>query len=459
MISNFNLLFCTAFAFGIQVCAAQEKPAPTYTKDVVPILYQHCVLCHHPNDIAPMSLMNYKEVRPWAKAIREKVVQRIMPPWYGDPQSRDFSNDPRLTDKQIETIRQWVEDGAPEGDPGDLPPALTFQQGWHIRPDIVFSIPEHLVPAGQQDDYQVIFVATNFAEDRWFQATEVLPGDRRVVHHVNVNVLTAEEVKKRLERAAKPGPRKGEGDGFHFTTGTVSHIKLEAPVVDDGCSSPDGGALPGKPAGDWSVQPGIYLPGHLPEVQPPGYAIKIPKGSYLMFDIHYNNRLAEDVRDRTSIGLVVAKERRKGEVGLLDIENELFLIHPDSPDHKVTACYTLDRDVLAIAMTAHMHFRGKSMKTEAFYADGHSEVLLNVPKYDFRWQQTYVLLKQRFLPKGTRLFVTAEFDNSVNNPLNPDHTRTIRWGEPSDEEMMAFWLQYAEPERETATRKVAQVKE
>ena len=439
------LTFCAGLALSLSVCAAQEKPGPSYAKDVAHILYKHCVVCHHANDIAPMSLMNYKEVRPWAKAIREKVVQRIMPPWYADPNSTAFSNDPRLSDAEITTIREWVENGAQEGNPADLPPAPVLSVGWHIQPDIVFSIPEHLVPAGQQDDYQVIFVPTNFAEDRWFQATEVLPGDRRVVHHVNVNVVTAQEVAKRIERLAKPGLRRGEGDNFHFTTGTVSHMKLDAPVVDDGCSSPDGGALPGKPAGDWSVQPGIYLPGHLPEVQPLGYAIKIPKGSYLMFDIHYNNRLAEDAKDRTSIGLIVAKEPLNGEVGLLDIENEMFLIPPDASDHRVTACYTLDRDVLAIAMTAHMHFRGKSMKTEAFYPDGHSELLLNVPKYDFRWQQTFVLKKQLSLPKGTRLFVTAYFDNSVNNPLNPDHTRTIRWGEPSDEEMMAFWLQYAEP--------------
>ena len=388
-------------------------------------------------------------MRPWAMSIREKVVQRVMPPWYADPNVGEFSNDARLSQREIEIIRAWVSSGAKEGDPKDLPPAPTFQDRWRIKPDFVFSIPEHLVPAGQQDDYQVIFVPTNFTEDRWFQATEVLPGDRRVVHHVNVNVMSAQEMAAKQEKISKPGPRKGSGDGFHFVTGTVSHMKLDAPVIDDGCSSPEGGALPGRgPAGDWSVQPGIYLPGHLPEIQPPGYAIKIPKGSYLMFDIHYNNRLTEDVKDRTSIGLISAKQPVTGEVGLLDIENEMFLIPPDAPSHNVTACYTLDRDVVVVAMTAHMHFRGKSMMTEASYPDGHKEVLLNVPKYDFRWQQTYVLKKRRFLPKGTHLFVTAQFDNSVNNPLNPDHSRTIRWGEPSDEEMMAFWLQYAEPTSE-----------
>src|ERR1041385_7471549 len=314
--------------------SVDNKTEVTYSKDVAPILFQHCAVCHHPKDIAPMSLMTYKEVRPWAMSIREKVVQRIMPPWYGDPQSHEFSNDPRLSDAEIEPIRRWVASGAKEGDPKNLPPAPTFADRWHIKPDVVLSIPEQVISGGVQDKYQIVYVPTDFAEDKWFQATEVLPGDRRVVHHVNVNVVSEREMLQDKEREAKP--RKD--DGLHIRVGGVSYIKLDAPVVDDGCSSPDGGALPGHPAGEWSVQPGIYLPGHLPEIQPPGYAIKIPKGSYLMFDIHYNDRLGEDVKDRTSIGLVSTKEPVQREVGLLDIENELFLIPPDASDHKVTAC-------------------------------------------------------------------------------------------------------------------------
>src|ERR1043165_5532865 len=226
-----------------------NKTEVTYSKDVAPILNQRCAVCHHPNDIAPMSLMTYKEVRPWAMSIREKVVQRIMPPWYGDPQSHEFSNDPRLSDAEIETIRKWVAGGVKEGDPKDLPSAPVFEDRWHIKPDIVLSIPEQVVSGGVQDKYQVLYVPTNFAEDKWFQATEVLPGDRRVVHHVNVNVVSEEEMLR--DQQSKPKPR--EDDGLHIKIGGVSYIKLDAPVVDDGCSSPDGGALPGKPAGEWRV--------------------------------------------------------------------------------------------------------------------------------------------------------------------------------------------------------------
>jgi hypothetical protein len=200
------------------------------------------------------------------------------------------------------------------------------------------------------------------------------------------------------------------------------------------------------------------LPGHLAEVRPPGYALRIPAGSYLQFQVHYSNRLGETVKDRTSIGLVFAKEPVKYEVAQYEIWNNLFLIPPGDGNHRVTSCFVLPKDVTAVAYTAHMHFRGKSMKTEAIYPDGHSELLFDVPKYDFRWQETYFLKHQFLLPKGTKLFTTAYFDNSRNNPLNPDPTKTIRWGEPSTEEMMGFWLAYADVTPVDTKTVVAQTK-
>jgi hypothetical protein len=194
-----------------------------------------------------------------------------------------------------------------------------------------------------------------------------------------------------------------------------------------------------------NIVPGIYLPGHLAEVRPPGFALRIPAGSYLQFQVHYSNHSGEDVKDRTSIGLVFAREPVKHEIAQYEIWNNLFLIPPNADNHKVTSCFTLPKDVTVVAYTAHMHFRGKSMKTEAFYPDGHHEVILNVPNYDFRWQETYFLKHQFLLPKGTELVTTSYFDNSLNNPQNPDPSKAIRWGEPSDEEMMGFWLQFADP--------------
>ncbi len=426
--------------------AGQESPSSpkqvTYNRDVAPILYKNCVVCHRPNDIAPMSLMTYKDTRPWARSIREAVVQRKMPPWHADPKVGNFLNDARLNDSEIATIDAWVRIGTPEGDAKDLPPPPVFAQGWHIKPDLVLPIPEFTVPGGSQDDYEYIYVPTNFTEDKWVQAAEVLPGDRRVVHHATVSVIAADKVAKKEEENAKSDA--GE-DKYHYRTGRVLHLRRDAPVVDDGCSSPDGGGVPGESSGYLNIVPGIYLPGHLAETRPAGYALRIPAGSYLQFQVHYSNHTGDDVKDSTSIGLVFAKEPVKHEIAQYEIWNNLFLIPPGDENHRVTSCYTLPKDVTAVAYTAHMHFRGKSMTTEAFYPDGRHEVILNVPHYDFRWQETYFLKHQFLLPKGTKLVTTAYFDNSFNNAQNPDPSKAIRWGEPSDEEMMGFWLQFADP--------------
>jgi len=428
----------------------------TFSKDVAPILYQNCVKCHRPNDIAPMSLLTYKDARPWAAAIRQAVVQRIMPPWHADPHVGDFMNDPRLSDAQIATIVAWVKGGAKEGDPKDMPKEPPFQAGWHIKPDVILTIPETTVAAGNQDDYEYIYVPTNFKEDKWVHAAEVVPGDRRVVHHATVSVVSAATAEKARARRAN-APQQADSP-FHYRTGQVEHIKPDVPINDDGCSAPNGGGLPGQPSGGINHVPAIYLPGHLAEVRPPGYDLKIPAGSYLQFQVHYSNRLGVTVKDRTQIGLVFAKHPVKYEVAQYEIWNNVFMIPPGDGNHRVTSCFVLPKDVTAVAYTAHMHFRGKSMKTVAIFPDGHQQLLFDVPKYDFRWQETYFLKHQFLLPKGTKLVTTAHFDNSVNNPLNPDPTKAIRWGEPSTEEMMGFWLAYADVTPVDAGTTVAEAK-
>lgn len=435
---------CFAFSFLLaSVLQAQQTTDPklvTFNKDIAPILYKNCAACHHANNIAPMSLLTYKDVRPWAAAIRQAVVQRVMPPWHADPHVGEYINDPRLSDGDIATIEAWVKSGAKEGDPKDLPPTPVFKDSWHIKPDLILSIPETTVAAANQDDYEYIYVPTNFTEDKWVQAAEVIPGDRRVVHHATVGVVSAQEVPKLKTQHGDVV----EVSQYEYRTGKVNHVKPDAPVADDGCSPSADGKIQNPTSGGSGLVPGIYLPGHLAEVRPSGYALRIPAGSYLQFQVHYSNRLNESVKDRTSIGLVFAKEPVQHEVAQYEIWNNWFLIPPGDGNHKVTSCYVLPKDVQAVAYTAHMHFRGKSMTTEAIYPDGRHELLFNVPKYDFRWQETYFLKNQFVLPKGTKLVTTAYFDNSPNNPLNPDPSKSIRWGEPSNEEMMGFWLAYAD---------------
>ncbi len=429
----------------IQLAGQESSTLPqevTYNRDVAPILYKNCVVCHRANDIAPMSLMTYKETHPWARLIRDAVVQRKMPPWHADPEVGDFLNDPRLSEADIATIDAWVRTGAREGDPKDLPSPPVFSEAWHIKPDLVLTIPEFTVSSASQDDYEYIYVPTNFTEDKWVQAAEVLPGDRRVVHHATVSVITADKVAKEEKAHSKSDAGV---DKYHYRTGKVLHLRADAPVVDDGCSYPTGGGVPGTKSGYLNIVPGIYLPGHLAETRPAGYALRIPAGSYLQFQVHYSNHTGEDVKDRTSIGLVFAKEPVQHEIAQYEVWNDLFLIPPNDDSHRVTSCFTLPKDVVALAYTGHMHFRGKSMRTEAIYPDGRREVIMDVPHYDFRWQETYFLKKQFVMPKGTKLVTTAYFDNSANNPQNPDPSKAIRWGEPSNEEMMGFWLQFADP--------------
>jgi Copper type II ascorbate-dependent monooxygenase, C-terminal domain len=440
--------FCRMLAFATALPISLWAQTPTFSKDVAPILYKNCAVCHHPNDIAPMSLLTYKEARPWSAAIRQAVVRREMPPWHANPHVGEYLNDPRLSEQDIATIVDWVKAGSPEGDPKDLPPAPVFQSGWHIKPDLILSIPETTVAAGNQDDYEYIYVPTNFTEDRWVQAAEVVPGDRRVVHHATVSVVSGEDAKKLL---VSHGNAESV-DKFHFRTGKVNHMKPDAPVQDDGCTPT--AALPDPTLGSLNHVPAIYLPGHLAEVRPPGYALKIPAGSYLQFQVHYSNRLGQQVSDKTSIGLIFAKEPVKHEVAQYEIWNNWFLIPPGDGNHKVTSCYVVPKDLEVVAYTAHMHFRGKSMRTEAIYPDGRHEIIFDVPRYDFRWQETYFLKHQYVMPKGTKLITTAYFDNSSNNPLNPDPTKAIRWGEPSYEEMMGFWLAFADIDSKEMTSSV-----
>ena len=432
---------------GIALAGLRDDPSPkteiTYNKDVAPILNRHCVACHRPNDIAPMSLMSYEEVLPFARIMRESVVQRKMPPWHADPAFGEFSNDARLTDEEIAIIDAWVKSGTKKGDPEASSADQALAQGWHIKPDVVLTVPEFLVSKTAQDDYEYIYVPTNFTEDKWIQAAQVLPGDRRVVHHATVSVIDQSEVAKHLEKHAKSD--EGE-DQYHYRTGKVLHLRLDAPVIDDGCAAPDGGGIPGESSGYVNIVPAIYLPGHLAETRPPGYALRIPAGGYLQFQIHYSNHHGLDVKDRTSIGLVFAREPVQHEIGQYEIWNNMFLIPSHDANHRVTSCFTLPKDVIAVAYTAHMHFRGKNMLTKAIYPDGREEVLLYVPHFDFRWQETYFLKKQFLLPKGTKLMTIAYFDNSKNNFQNPDPSKAVRWGEPSDEEMMGFWLQFADPQ-------------
>lgn len=214
-----------------------------------------------------MSLMTYEEVLPFVRIMRESVILRKMPPWHADPAFGEFIKDARLSEAEIASIDSWASNGMKRGAAeASSPDPVPFTPGWHIKPDAVLTIPEFLVPKTAQDDYEYIYVPTNFTEDKWIQAAEVLPGDRPVVHHASVSVIDQAELAKHLEQHAKAN--EGE-DRYHYRTGKVLHLRPDAPVIDDGCSAPDGGGIPGQLSGYLNIVPAIYLPGHFARSEDP----------------------------------------------------------------------------------------------------------------------------------------------------------------------------------------------
>ena len=378
---------------------ARAAEAPTFSHDVAPILYKNCVECHRPTAMAPMSLLSYDETRPWARAIKQKVLNREMPPWGADPAVGHFANDPSLSQAEIDTIAAWVDGGAPEGDPAALPKAPAFADGWSIgQPDLVFKMVKPItVPADGTVPYLYITVPTHLDHDIWVRGVELKPTDRRVVHHI-ISTLV-------------------EGDG--------TEPDGEPRLMRDPARAEIGGGLGG------------LVPGRLYGLYDEGVARKIPAGADIVLQMHYTT-IGEEVVDQTEIGIVLAKEPpsklRAGGGG--QIPNTRFAIPPGDPNYEVSAEQVIARDTYLSSLYPHMHVRGKDVKYTLVYPDGKEELLLSVPKYDFNWQQTYTLATPKFMPKGSKLVVTAHYDNSPGNRYNPDPTATVHWGEQTWEEML-----------------------
>jgi len=419
--------------------AATDPGAPTFTRDVAPIMFTKCASCHRPGEVAPMALLSYADARPWASAIKQKVSTRAMPPWHADPAHGSFRNDLRLSDREIDTIVKWVDGGAREGDPSALPALPKFPEGWQIgKPDAVFEMTQDFeIPASGEIAYQYFEVPTNFTEDKWMQAGEVRAGDRSHVHHIIVyvrepgrtvrpNVVTV----RPIINAAATQPAAPARERVAAAAVTAA----QRPVVPaaQGAGRPPGGG--DAMLVNWAV--GEDAPVHLP-----GTAKRIPAGSTLIFQVHYTTN-GKAGRDRSRIGLVFAKEPPQREIRTGLISNPVFAIPPGAGDHQVEAEATFSDDVKIWSMHPHMHLRGKDMTYTATYPDGRSEILLRVPKYDFGWQTDYWLAQPLSVPKGTKIRVTAHFDNSPANRANPDPKATVRWGDQTWEEMMIGFFTY-----------------
>jgi len=384
--------------------AALALPAlaqPTFYRDVLPILQAHCQQCHRPGEIAPMTLLTYDQTRPWAKAIREQVVTRKMPPWFADPNYGHFANDRSLSQAQIETIAAWVKSGAPAGDSKDAPPPRHWVEGWNIgKPDQIFEMPKAFpLPAKGVVNYQYLILPTHFAQDRWVQKVEVRPSNSSTVHHAVVYIR-------------EPGSKWLEGEplGVDFSVPLARGFTTSDLLM-------------------------VYTPGNSYDQWPQGVAKRIKAGSDLVLQMHYTaNGTATE--DRTRIGLVFAKEPPHKAVLSLQMSNDTFVIPPGDPNDRVQVSGTLPNDALLISMFPHMHLRGKAFEYLITEPGGHVETLLKVNHYDSQWQLNYKLAQPRLLKAGTHLTWVGYFDNSANNPANPDPTAEVRYGEQIWNEMM-----------------------
>jgi len=375
----------------------------TYSKQIARILQDRCVECHRAGEVAPFVLTSYDEVVGWAETIREVVDEGRMPPWSANPQHGHFSNDARLSSCEKAVISNWVKNGCPQGDPKDLPPPREFVEGWRIgEPDQVIAMSDkpYKVPAEGVVAYKFFTVDPGWKEDKWVKAADCRPGNRAVVHHVIVFIQSP-----------------GEGE-FR-----------------------DGGGLGG------------YAPGAPPAIREEGTATFVPANSKLVFQLHYTPNGSEQ-EDLSKIGVIFAdpktvkKRIRGGMVGDLS-----FKIPPGADNHEVHSSHKFLRDALLLDVTPHMHLRGKSFRFEAEFADGRREILLDVPKYDFNWQLTYRLAEPMLLPKGTRMHCTAHYDNSEENPANPNPKETVRYGDQTWEEMMFGFYTTVDPKQDLTAPK------
>jgi len=395
---------------------AQTPAAPTFSKDVAPILFQNCTGCHRPGEIGPMPLTSFSEARPWAKSIATQVTNGTMPPWHADPAHGQFLNDRRLSDRDRETIAKWVGAGAPEGNPADMPKLPKYTEGWQIgEPDTVWSMLEdYPIPADGTIEYKNFEVPTNLTEDRWAQAIEVRPGNRSVVHHVIVYLIDP-----------KPAPRGAQ----LFAPAPNMRRPADAPKTEQG-AEPNDRPMKHQPTG-WLAG---YAPGQSVRVYQPGTALRVPAGATLIIQEHYTAN-GKTATDRTRVGIKWAKEAPKTEVNVATLQNMNFILPAGASDTRVDAEMTLNQDMTILSVLPHTHMRGKKWEVSAIYPDGRTEVILNVPKYDFNWQTDYVFKQPLTMPKGTKIHTAAWYDNSTANKANPDPKKNVYWGDQTWEEM------------------------
>lgn len=399
--------------------AGQPAGSATFYKDVLPILEQHCQLCHRAGEIAPFSLVTYQETKPWAAEILQAIQDHKMPPWFADPCCGHFSNDPSVTPQQLATIADWVKAGAPAGNQKDAPPAPQWTSGWNIAPpDLILKMPRPVkIPASGDVEYTYEIVPTNFKEGKWVRMAELRPSARNHVHHAVVYIRPPDSRWLRGAPLAVP-----------FTASTLHDPHL----MNDAHSTTSDLLL-------------VYAPGSSPESLPADMAKLIPAHSDLIFQMHYTTS-GHAASDRSSLGLVFSKAPPRERVLTLQLANDhdSIPIPSNTDNYRVEVSGTLPNDATLLSFFPHMHVRGKKFEYNIVHADGSRETLLRV-NYDFYWQLSYLLADPRRLPAGTKLEAIAWYDNSKNNQHNPDPNSAVLWGDQTYNEMMVGFFDVVVP--------------
>ncbi len=367
--------------------------ALTYRKDIAPIVASKCSECHQKGGVGQMTITSYAKVKRFSKTIREVISEQRMPPWHADPHYGDFRNNRSLTNDERDQLLAWIDGGCVEGEAKPVVAKAAEPKGWVIgTPDLVIELPkEEAVPASGTVDYRYQTVDPGFTEDVWIQAAEAQPGNAEVVHHVIAYIIA-------------PGKRVFDRDG------------------------------------ETAILVG-WAPGDMPSQYDEGIARRVPAGSKIRFELHYTPN-GEATVDRSRIGIVFAKQQPAREIHTNIMWQRELRIPSGAPWHAETSTYQFRDDARILSLMPHMHLRGTAARYVLELPDGTSETLLSVPNYDFNWQSVYRFKEPLSVPKGARLTVTGVWDNSEDNPNNPDSTREVPWGEQTWDEMLNGWVDF-----------------
>jgi len=456
-----------------RVRTAKTNSTVTYSNQIARVFNQRCVYCHRSGEIGPFSMTKYDEVAGWGEMIAEVVHEQRMPPWHANPHYGKFSNENVLSDKEKELIYAWVEAGCPEGNPAELPPSPKFPVGWLLdrEPDQVVYMNDKPVEIKAEgvEPYRYYVADPGFKEDKWVRSAQCLPGNASVTHHIIVFIAPPQVAQRMIEGqkrqlAALAASKNQDPDTIRKRIAErlarAEAAKKRAAKI-KGDKKQSNGAANADAAGgegDFSARDLLcgFAPGTRPFVASPGMAKLVPAGWQFIFQMHYTPN-GSPQKDRSAIGLLFEDPAKITDRLVTDnTSNFEFEIPAYADDQIVEARKKFVRDTLLIGMYPHMHIRGKSFRYELTYPDGKKEVLLDVPRYDFNWQNWFKLEKPLLIPAGSTLLCTAHFDNSENNLFNPDPSKPVRWGDQTWEEMMIGWYDAAFPKAQAEKLLTAQ---